>query len=102
LKNLGARIQDSLDAAGELSSRLGTAIANAEKSVANSLGHAFEDAEKKISQLLEGIRKETNSKLSAFSKIYSIKLQEQPFEKTPTQKIKRFLYSKQEKGEKKN
>jgi len=102
LENLGARIQDGLDAAGELSSRLGTAIANAEKSVASSLGHAFEDAEKRISQLLEGIRKETNTKLSSFSKIHSIKLQEQPFEKTPTQKIKRFLYSKQGRGDKRN
>lgn len=71
LENLGARIQDGLDAAGELSSRLGTAIANAEKSVASSLGHAFEDAEKRISQLLEGIRKETNTKLSSFSKIHT-------------------------------
>ena len=102
MENLGARIQDGLDAAGELSSRLGTAIANAEKSVASSLGHAFEDAEKRISQLLEGIRKETNTKLSSFSKIHSIKLQEQPFEKTPTQKIKRFLYSKQGRGDKRN
>jgi long-chain acyl-CoA synthetase len=102
LENFGARIQDGLDAAGELSSRLGTAIANAEKSVASSLGHAFEDAEKKISQLLEGIRKETNTKLSSFSKINNIKLQEQPFEKTPTQKIKRFLYTKQGKSEKKD
>jgi long-chain acyl-CoA synthetase len=101
LENLGARIQDGLDAAGELSSRLGNALASAEKSVANSLGQAFGDAEKKISQLLEGIRKETNAKLSSFSKIHSIQLQDQPFEKTPTQKIKRFLYSKQQKSEKK-
>ncbi len=100
LENLEARIQDGLDAAGELSSRVGNAIANAEKSMASSLGQALDSAEKRISHLLEGIRKETNAKLSSFSRIQNIKLQDEPFEKTPTQKIKRFLYSKQGKGDK--
>jgi long-chain acyl-CoA synthetase len=94
LENLGARIQDGIEAAGDISSRLGTAIAQAEKSIAESLGNALGDAEKAAGKLLEAIRKETNEKLASFSKIRSIQLQEKPFEKTPTQKIKRFLYSK--------
>jgi len=94
LENLEARIQDGIDAAGEISSRLGTAIAQAEKSVAQSLGQAWGDAEKAGAKLLESIRRETNEKLASFSRIRTIKLHEGPFEKTPTQKIKRFLYTK--------
>lgn len=94
LENLEARIQDGLDAAGKLSSRMGTALAHAEKSVVHTIGQALGDAEKSVGKLLEGIRKEANAKLASFSKIRTIKLQEDPFEKTPTQKIKRFLYAK--------
>jgi long-chain acyl-CoA synthetase len=49
-------------------------------------------AEKLITQLLEEIRTKTNQNLSAFSRIQRISEQREPFEKTPTQKIKRFLY----------
>lgn len=94
LENLEARIQDGLDAAGDISSRMGNALAQAEKSVAKSIGQAWGDAEKTAGKLLETIRKEANAKLTSFSKIRTIKLHDGPFEKTPTQKIKRFLYSK--------
>lgn len=49
-------------------------------------------AEHAIAALLENIKKEVNSKLASFSKIARIKHQAEPFEKTPTQKIKRFRY----------
>lgn len=98
LENLEARIQDGIDAAGDLSTRVGQAIANAEKSVAGTVSHAVSDAEKAMEHLLERIRKETNSKLAGFSRIQRVKIHTEPFEKTPTQKIKRFLYGKK-KGE---
>ncbi len=79
LENLEARIQDSIDAAEDLGSRI---------------GHAISDAEKSAEHILENIRKEVNSKLAAFSRIQKVKLHPEPFEKTPTQKIKRFLYGK--------
>jgi len=94
LESLEARIHDGLDAAGNLSSRMGNALAQAEKSVAHSIGQAWDDAERTGGKLLEAIRKEANEKLSAFSRIRTIQLHDGPFEKTPTQKIKRFLYSK--------
>jgi long-chain acyl-CoA synthetase len=81
LENLEARLQDGLEAAESMSSKVGSAI-----------GHAFGDAEKAATKLLETIRKEANDKLAAFSRIRSIELRAEPFEKTPTQKIKRFLY----------
>ncbi|MCU0610257.1 MAG: AMP-binding protein [Candidatus Eisenbacteria bacterium] len=43
-------------------------------------------------ELLEAIRKEINPRLAAFSRIGKIQIQKEPFEKTPNQKIKRFLY----------
>jgi len=81
LENLEARFQDGLEAAESMSSKVGSAI-----------GHAFGDAEKAAGKLLETIRREANDKLAAFSKIRAIELRNEPFEKTPTQKIKRFLY----------
>jgi long-chain acyl-CoA synthetase len=51
-------------------------------------------AERSIGTLLERIRAEVNSKVAGFSQLHRIELQEEPFEKTPSQKIKRFLYPK--------
>ncbi|MBN2874996.1 MAG: long-chain fatty acid--CoA ligase, partial [Spirochaetales bacterium] len=52
-----------------------------------------EDFERSAEELLERVRKEVNSGLAAFSKVSKVILHHEPFEKTPTQKIKRFLYS---------
>ncbi len=49
-------------------------------------------AEKQLKQLLENIRSSVNKNVSSFSVIHRIIEQKEPFEKTPTQKIKRFLY----------
>lgn len=45
-----------------------------------------------IQEFLEGLKRDINAKLASFSRINNIKLQEQPFERTPTEKIKRYLY----------
>jgi long-chain acyl-CoA synthetase len=42
--------------------------------------------------LLEDLRRQINEKLAAFSRIQKLVEQREPFEKTPTQKIKRHLY----------
>jgi len=94
LEDLEARLMDKIDAAGELGSRVGEAIVHAEKSVADTVSHAVVDAEKALEHLLENIRKEANAKLASFSRIQQVKIHTEPFEKTPTQKIKRFLYGK--------
>lgn len=47
---------------------------------------------KDIERILERIRRETNDKLPSFSQINKIWEQMEPFEKTPTNKIKRVLY----------
>ena len=52
------------------------------------------DAERsqKIETLLEELRAFVNSKVSTFARLHKIIEQPEPFEKTPTQKIKRYLY----------
>jgi long-chain acyl-CoA synthetase len=46
----------------------------------------------KAEEILKEIQSKVNEKVNNFSKIQRIVLQPIPFEKTPTQKIKRFLY----------
>lgn len=48
--------------------------------------------EASLNELLEDLRKQANEKVSGFSRISKIIEQTEPFEKTPTQKIKRYLY----------
>ena len=50
------------------------------------------DRREKEAELLEKIRKEANSRVSSFIRLHRMVLQPEPFEKTPTQKIKRYLY----------
>jgi long-chain acyl-CoA synthetase len=42
--------------------------------------------------IVEAIREEANGKVSSFIRIQRAILQPEPFEKTPTQKIKRYMY----------
>ena len=60
------------------------------ESVLNTTHHEIQSGD--IENILERIRKETNEKLPAFSQIKKIWEQMEPFEKTPTNKIKRVLY----------
>jgi long-chain acyl-CoA synthetase len=45
-----------------------------------------------VADRLENIRKTVNEQVSSFSRIGRVIEQKEPFEKTPTQKIKRYLY----------
>ena len=55
---------------------------------------ADSQAHKEIEKLLETMRQETNEQLSSFSKVSRFIHQAEPFVKTPTKKIKRYLYTK--------
>ena len=46
----------------------------------------------KIKEKLNDLRKHVNANVSSFSRISKIIEQQQPFEKTPTRKIRRYLY----------
>jgi long-chain acyl-CoA synthetase len=46
-----------------------------------------------LGESLEALKNQVNKRLAAFSRLNRIEVREEPFEKTPTQKIKRFLYA---------
>lgn len=55
-----------------------------------------DEAEEEINKILNNIKKSVNEEVNKFSKITNVFHQKEPFIKTPTKKIKRFLY--QDKG----
>ena len=44
--------------------------------------------------MMTELKAHTNKRLAAFSRIHRVEVHQEPFEKTATQKIKRFLYPK--------
>ncbi len=50
--------------------------------------------EHKTDELKIELKEYINSRVNKFSKVQSVENQSEPFQKTPTQKIKRFLYNK--------
>ncbi|HZJ74246.1 MAG TPA: AMP-binding protein [Perlabentimonas sp.] len=59
------------------------------KEIAINMQH---DIQEKIANTMEDIRRYANSRVSSFSKLSVVVEQIEPFEKTPTHKIKRFIY----------
>lgn len=51
-----------------------------------------QDTLEDIEEIFNNIKKSINSRLPPFSRIHAVELHDEPFEKTPSQKIKRFLY----------
>ncbi|MGE4420888.1 MAG: AMP-binding protein [Pseudodesulfovibrio sp.] len=49
----------------------------------------------RVRKILDDIHRDVNSKVSSFARLNRVVEQIEPFEKTPTQKIKRFLYTDQ-------
>jgi len=49
-------------------------------------------AHAKVQEVLDGIQKKVNASVSSFSRLARIIEQVEPFDKTPTHKIKRYLY----------
>ncbi|MCL2805104.1 MAG: AMP-binding protein [Treponema sp.] len=58
-----------------------------------SLSEAAKAAAGAVEQALEDLRSWVNKKLAVFSRVSRIQIKYEPFEKTPTMKIKRYLYS---------
>ncbi len=92
MDELGAYVLEGLQGAEKAATRFGQQVGAAIKAVIGQAGAAEQAAEKAAILLLGRVRKEANEKLAAFSRIGRVERQVDPFEKTPTQKIKRFLY----------
>ena len=51
-----------------------------------------QEAELRLAAILEQVRAETNGRLPSFSRLQILIIHPEPFEKTPTNKIRRHLY----------
>jgi len=71
-------------------------IEELEKAV-ERLKSVYEDKKEKHKVWIQHFTKELNEKLNRVSQIKRVDIMEKPFEKTASQKIKRFLYTKQTK-----
>ena len=60
--------------------------------MAENLKVSVADAKESAATYLTHLRDEVNKELSSFSRIREVKLQDEPFQRTPTMKIKRYLY----------
>lgn len=63
-------------------------------SFAQKMALNVNDAKHEAQKYIAKIREDVNKELAAFSRLSGAELQEEPFQRTPTQKIKRFLYSR--------
>ncbi len=63
--------------------------------IKESAEHLYEQAHEKVRERLNEIKDRVNARLNRFSKVAIVEEQNEPFEKTPTKKIKRFLYHQQ-------
>ncbi len=59
----------------------------------NLKAEAQQFMQEKSEEILKEIQKKVNEEVNKFSRIQQVILQPSPFEKTPTKKIKRFLYA---------
>lgn len=81
-------------AAGDAAHAAAEAIGGALSSAREAVAGAVDGAASRASSLLADLKAQSNKRLAAFSRIHRMEVQEEPFEKTATQKIKRFLYPK--------
>lgn len=65
------------------------------------LKEIFEEKKEKYNEWKSHFTKELNAKLNRASQINRVDIMDEPFEKTASQKIKRFLYTKQSNSKKK-
>jgi long-chain acyl-CoA synthetase len=57
-----------------------------------AMKEASKAAAEEAERLLARMRQAANARLAAFSRLARVEVQEEPFEKTATLKIKRYLY----------
>jgi long-chain acyl-CoA synthetase len=86
----GDAAEDVVEGAKEAFGKAAESAGNAAKSVGEKAGQAA----MKASEILNDLKISANKRLAAFSRIHHVEVHSEPFEKTATMKIKRFLYPK--------
>lgn len=83
-------VQESLVLSGE--GGLAAMIKLDVELMAENLKISVNDAKESAATYLAHLRDDVNKELSSFSRIREVSLQDEPFQRTPTLKIKRYLY----------
>jgi len=91
LINAKPYVQESLVMEGE--GGIGALIKVDFELMAEQMKMSVDDARSEASAYVKNLRKEINRELNSFSRLIETKLHEEPFQRTPTLKIKRYLYS---------
>ena len=71
-------------------------LENKLKEMRSDVSIKIEDLEEKVSELMDDLKEYINSKVSNSSKLQDIRHHMEPFKKTATKKIKRYLYKSEE------
>ncbi len=91
LINAKPYVQESLVMEGE--GGIGALIKVDLELMAEQMKMSVEDAKSEAASYVHNLRQEINRELNSFSRLIETKLHEEPFQRTPTLKIKRYLYS---------
>jgi len=78
---------------GKLVAMIHLNMQEVEKQVASLKTEARNYMQDKVEEILAEIHHKVNEQVNKFSRLNQVMLQQMPFEKTPTKKIKRFLYA---------
>ncbi len=79
--------------AGQLSARVYLNYEVIDEELRKHPNRSEQESRRIILDFLESVKTDTNNKVSRFARLSKIIEQTEPFEKTPTQKIKRYLYT---------
>jgi len=91
---LNERAKTMYAAATDMMHEASQAMGDAAHTVGEAAQHVAQGTLEGAQHLLQELKNATNKRLAGFSRIHRIEIQDEPFEKTATQKIKRFLYPK--------
>lgn len=91
---LNEKTRTAMAAAGDALQGMAQAVGDAAQNAAAKMSDAAHGAVHQAGTLVTDLKNATNKRLAAFSRIHRIEIHEEPFEKTATAKIKRFLYPK--------
>jgi long-chain acyl-CoA synthetase len=95
-EELEAKYAHIKDAAKNMHDEVKIAAKSMHQDVKVAAKSAHEGIKSKIDEIMVDIRNKVNTKVSSFARLSMVQEQFEPFEKTPTHKIKRYKYTNQE------
>lgn len=94
---LTEKAKQVLAAAGDMASAAAHGAMNMAEGAYNAAYDTASGAAHRAGEILNSLKAAVNRRVTAFSRIHRVEVQPEPFEKTATQKIKRFLYPRKDK-----